>query len=253
MPEPTDGTRHADDTQPGGPTAGDDDLVLGDNLAASILDELEPLHFGEAQDPRECEDCYRLRYRAVVEMRMTSAERFPSGLEHDEFDAEAVQLLGRDEGSVIATARLVLPAPGRSLPTERDFELRLSDGLEVVEFGRVVVDPRYRGDGHSVFMGLAAQAWLSMRARGFTAAIASTHRRLIDLFEALGFTVTVLGPARTCWGNSGTRSFATDGRRFPGSNGNGSRSGPSPHRRPHRRTDRALSSSACLRPGSRPA
>lgn len=211
MPEPTDGTRHADDMQPGGPTAGDDDLVLGDNLAASILHELEPLHFREAQDPREREDCYRLRYRAVVEMEMTASGRFPSGLEHDEFDAEAVQLLGQDEGSVIATARLVLPAPGRSLPAERDFELRLSDGLEVVEFGRVVVDPRYRGDGHSVFMGLAAQAWLSMRARGFTAAIASTHRRLIDLFEALGFTVTVLGPARTCWGEQ-RHPIICDGR-----------------------------------------
>jgi hypothetical protein len=66
--------------------------------------------------------------------------------------------------------------------------------------GRVVVDPDYRGDGHSLLMGLVAQCWLSMRTRGYSTAIGATTRRLIALLEALGFPVEVLGPPRTYWG-----------------------------------------------------
>lgn len=201
MPDPIEIPGHG----PGRPPSDESDavdkgLTMGDDLAASILEDLDPLHFGEAVDPIEREECFRLRFRAVLEMEMATADRFPEGLERDEFDAGAVQILGRDQARIIATGRLVLPGHGRLLPTEQEFGLRLSGELEVVELGRVVVDPGYRGDGHSVFVGLAAQAWLSMRARGFTAAIASTPQRLIKLFEALGFTVTVLGPPRPYWG-----------------------------------------------------
>jgi N-acyl-L-homoserine lactone synthetase len=190
--------------------AGADRLARGDTLAAAILDELAPLRFGEATGPVEREECYGLRYRAILENRMAPAERFTSGLEHDAFDDYAVQIIGRDEGQVIATCRLVLTTPGRALPAEAEFGLRLPDAA--VELGRVVVDPKYRGDGHSVFMGLAAQAWLSMRARGFTIVIGATTQRLIALFEALGFHVLRLGEPRTYWGEE-RQPFLCDGRR----------------------------------------
>jgi N-acyl-L-homoserine lactone synthetase len=184
---------------PAGSDADEIDLVFGDDLAGKILGDLEPLRFEEATQPTEREACFRLRYRAVIEMAMAE-DRFYEGIERDEFDEDAVQILGRDPARIVATARLVLPVDGRPLPTEDQFGLRISAEGGVVELGRVVVDPLYRGDGHSVFMGLAAQAWLSMRARGFTTAIAATPARLIALFEALGFAVTVLGPPRTWWG-----------------------------------------------------
>jgi N-acyl-L-homoserine lactone synthetase len=201
VPDPIDRPRPGAGRAPSGEAgAGEDRLSLGDDLAATILEELQPLRFGEAEDLCEREACFRLRYRAVLEMGMAAAEQFPDGLEHDEFDAGAVQILGRDQVNIIATGRLVLPKSGGRLPAEQEFGLRLAGGLDVVELGRVVVDPGYRGDGHSVFMGLAAQAWLSMRARGFTAAIAATTQRMIRLLEAIGFTVTVLGPPLPYWG-----------------------------------------------------
>jgi len=133
-------------------------------------------------------------------LRLAAADEFADRLEQDEYDDRAVQILGRDGTRVIATCRLVLPMPDRPLPMEAEFALRSAEIGSVIELGRVVVDPSYRGDGHSVLMGLAGQAWRSMRARGFTRAIGATPMRLIQLFDALGFTVTRLGPPRLYWG-----------------------------------------------------
>lgn len=175
-------------------------MALGDDLAASILESLAPLSFREAVDPQERQACFRLRYRAVQEFDARAAERLADGLEKDEFDPGAVQILGSAASGPIATCRLVLPEPGRRLPAEREFGLRISVDREIVELGRLVVDPGYRGDGHSILMGLAARAWLSMRARGFSTALGATPRRLVHLLDALGFQVSMLGPARMYWG-----------------------------------------------------
>lgn len=172
----------------------------GDAIAAEILSALAPMEFREAASEAERVECLRLRYRAVLELRLAVAEEFPEGLESDEFDASAIHIIGLHENRPIATSRIVLPIPGRQLPSEAAFGLRLSDAGGVVEFGRVVVDPDYRGDGHSVFMGLAARGWLAMRERGFTTVIGATPQRLIALFQALGISVTVLGESRRYWG-----------------------------------------------------
>jgi N-acyl-L-homoserine lactone synthetase len=179
----------------------DEPLAAGDAIAADILAELEPFRFRETLDEGERQECFRLRYRAVVEFRLAPAESLSDGMERDEFDHDAVQIIGCDGARPIATCRLVLPAPGKELPAAHAFGFRLPGATSAVEWGRVVVDPDYRGDGHSIFMGLAAQGWRSMRARGYSTCIAATPKRLIGLFEALGFTVTVLGPARRYWGD----------------------------------------------------
>lgn len=171
-----------------------------DGLAARILDSLRPLQFREATQAPEREACLRLRYQAVIERRLASAESFPDGLESDCFDADAVHVLGFDGDRPIAASRIVLPAAGRALPTVVAFGVHLPAAADVVEWGRIVVDPDYRGDGHRVFLGLAARCWLSTRARGYTTVIGATPKRLVALFDTLGFTVTVLGAARQYWG-----------------------------------------------------
>jgi N-acyl-L-homoserine lactone synthetase len=181
-------------------TEQDATFAVGDAIAAEILASLEPFRFAEATDEAAMTECFRLRHRALLEFDPAAAGVCPDAEELDEFDADAVQLIGRDHTRAIATSRLVLPSPGRLLPVEGAFGLEVSSGGRVVEWGRVVVDPAYRGDGHSVFMGLAAQGWVSMRARGYAAAIGATPERLVGLFEALGFAVTVLGPPRRYWG-----------------------------------------------------
>jgi N-acyl-L-homoserine lactone synthetase len=178
-----------------------DAIAAADAIAADILAELEPFQFREAVAEAEEEECFRLRYRAVVEFELAAAETLPDGRERDAFDTGAVQIIGCDGPRAIATCRLLLPSPDRILPAARAFGVELPRGVDVVEWGRVVVEPDYRGDGHSIFLGLAAQGWRSMRARGYVACIAATPKRLIGLFEVLGFTVTVLGPPRHYWGD----------------------------------------------------
>jgi N-acyl-L-homoserine lactone synthetase len=175
-------------------------LDIGDALADEILAGLRPFRFRETAEPAEQTQCFALRYRALLEFDPASAGRFPRGEEQDEFDPQSVQIIGRDGEIPIATCRVVLPVAGQLLPMERAFGLAVSPTTPIVEWGRVVVDPAYRGDGHSIFMGLAAQGWLSMRARGYSMVIGATPRRLIALFDALGFAVKTLGPPRSYWG-----------------------------------------------------
>jgi GNAT superfamily N-acetyltransferase len=179
---------------------GDDPSALADAIATTILASLQPLRFDEVDAADGREACLRLRYRAVLEMRMAPAEWFPDGLESDEYDAGAVHILGSDAGRPIATTRIVLPTPGRLLPVEAAFGLRVSSPSQTVELGRLVVDPDYRGDGHSVFMGLAARAWLALSTRGYTTVAGATPARLVALIEALGFTLTALDAPRRYWG-----------------------------------------------------
>jgi N-acyl-L-homoserine lactone synthetase len=189
----------------------DEALHEGDVIAADLLASLEPLRFEEAAGERDQEAAFRLRFRAVVEVGMAEVADRRDGVEADPFDASAVHILGWDGDRAIATCRLVLPSPGQRLPLEAAFDLELAPGEPVVEWGRVVVDPAYRGDGHSVFLGLAAQGWRSMRSRGFSAALGATPRRLLALFEALGFAITVLGPPRRYWGEERV-PFLCEGR-----------------------------------------
>lgn len=177
----------------------DERLHVGDALAREILGELAPLRFGEATDEDERTACFRLRYAAVREKDLADADRFPEGMERDGFDDTAVQLLGWDGDLPIATSRVLVPVAGRLLPIQEEFGLDLPDAGGIAEWGRLVVDPGYRGDGHSIILGLAAQGWMSLRARGYSRVIAATSGRLVALFEALGFAITVLGPPREYW------------------------------------------------------
>jgi N-acyl-L-homoserine lactone synthetase len=182
---------------------------VGDTIATDLLASLAPLHFSEASDDRERKASFRLRYRAVVERNMSAVDNFPDGMECDEFDSDAIHIIGWDGDRSIATCRLVLPVPGRTFPSEKAFGLRIKGSKRAVEWGRVFVDPDYRGK--DVFMGLAARGWLSMRAFELTAAIGATPERLVKLFDSMGFTVTVLSPTRLYWGEKRCLIFC-DGR-----------------------------------------
>jgi len=185
-----------------GPLKRESDILdRGDTVATDLLEWLDPFRFAEAADEEERKAAYRLRYRAVIEERMEDPECFPLVMEYDEYDSDAVQILGWDETGPIATCRLVLPAHDRSLPLEKVFGPIAQAIGPMVEWGRVTVDSRLRGQGGRIFMGLAARGWLSMRLRGLSTAIGVTPERLVRLFHALGFPLVVLGPPRVHWGD----------------------------------------------------
>jgi N-acyl-L-homoserine lactone synthetase len=174
--------------------------LIGRAAAVDLLNWLSPLRFDEASSESERVEAFRLRYRAVVDTGMDSPDRFPDGIERDDHDADAVQVVGWDGDRAVATCRLVFARPDRLLPLETAFDLTLPSRVGLVEWGRVATDPSRRGEGHRLVMGLAARGWLAMETWGATVAIGVTPQRLVSFLGALGFPLTVLGPSRVYWG-----------------------------------------------------
>lgn len=176
-------------------------LECMDRVARDLLDMTAPVRFAVATSVADQTAVYQLRYRVSCEEGWLEPSAAPDGLEKDDFDDRAIHLVGWDDRTLAATARLVLPHPGHRLPTEEAFELTIVPPGEVVDLGRGIVAPAYRGRGHGVFFGLLAAAWLQARAHGFTQLCGTTAPSMLPNYRAMGFHVEVLGEARHWWGD----------------------------------------------------
>src|SRR5262245_22108443 len=117
-------------------------LQMLEGLSFSLVDKAAPIRFSVAQSLAEREAAYRLRYQALLDRGAKPAD-FPDGLEHDEHDERALQILGWDGNNPIATGRIVLPAPNILLPTEQAFGLTIEPRGQVVDIGRYTVLHEY--------------------------------------------------------------------------------------------------------------
>jgi GNAT superfamily N-acetyltransferase len=171
-----------------------------DRVARELIARAAPVRFATATSDSDRRGLYALRYRTVVEEGWVQPEALPEGLESDVHDADAVHLIGWDGEVMAATVRLVIPGPDRLLPTEEAFELSVVPRGEVVDVGRGIVAPHYRGLGHATFFGLLAAAWLETRALGFRQVCATIAPSMLPHYRAMGFHVNVLGPSRFWWG-----------------------------------------------------
>jgi N-acyl-L-homoserine lactone synthetase len=170
--------------------------AIADRMIASV-----PFRLSATRDPREVEEVQRLRAETIVEMGWAPAERYPEGIEFDSHDERAIQVGAWKDGDLVATSRVVPPGSDGRLPIEADFGLELSRRGELVEVGRTLVVPAYRGDGrHALLLALFAQCWREMRAIGYGDLVASAPPRLMDVYRSVGFEIEVLGPARRVWG-----------------------------------------------------
>jgi hypothetical protein len=135
---------------------------------------------------------------AVHRLRHRDASTAPEALEPDPYDDHALQLAAWRGSALAATMRLVLPVPGRRLPTEAAFDLDIEPRGEVVDVGDLIVGPAAQGDSaHRVWGGLFALAWQEARARGYTVMAGIASQQLVERYRALGVHVEVLGPPRT--------------------------------------------------------
>ena len=137
----------------------------------------------------------------AVEFDAVHRLRLPDGLERDVHDDRALQLVAWRGTTLVGTMRLVLPVPGRRLPTEAAFELRVEPAGEVVDLGRLLVGPGFRGDpSQRAWGGLFALAWQETRLRGYEVMAGVASVRLLERYRLLGVNAEILGPARTYWG-----------------------------------------------------
>jgi hypothetical protein len=168
-----------------------------DGLAARVLSQY-PYVFSVPSTPSECDVAYRIRYEATVGEGWATPEQFPDGLERDDFDSDAVQLVGWDGETPICTGRLVLPpAP---LPTEQAAGIRIEPRGQVVDVGRMAVIPSYRTYRNAAFIALLCRLYLEMRNSGFHVACGMMSARVRTLTRQLGLQLELVGPELDYWG-----------------------------------------------------
>ncbi len=174
--------------------------AIADAIATQFIALAEPIRFRVAQLPDELEAAYRLRYEVVTQQGWARPEDFRDGLELDQYDADAVHLLGWDGQNVVATTRLVFPATARILPTEAEFDLRVEPPGQVVDGGRAIVARTYSDYRHQIFAGLLGHSWFEIQARGFCYLCGAAAPAMIRLCRSLGYQISVLGAVRQYWG-----------------------------------------------------
>jgi len=174
--------------------------AIADAIATRFIALAEPIHFRVAQSSTELEAAYRLRYEVVTQQGWARPEDFRDGLELDQYDADAVHLLGWDGQHVVATTRLVFPAANQMLPTEAEFDLRVEPPGQVVDGGRAIVDRAYSDYRHRIFAGLLGHSWFEIQTRGFCYLCGAAAPAMIRLCRSLGYQISVLGAIRQYWG-----------------------------------------------------
>jgi N-acyl-L-homoserine lactone synthetase len=185
---------------PDDPPASDGVAAL-DRLAERLLRAAQAVRTDIARTPTDREAVYRLRYQQVIGDGWARPGQLPDGVERDAYDAAALQIAAWEADTLVGTLRAVLPVAGERLPVETSFDLDIEPRGAVVEVGRLVIAPAYRGDpGHRVWGALFGRAWLSIRARGFTVLAGAASPRMVAQLRARGLPFEVLAPARRHWG-----------------------------------------------------
>jgi hypothetical protein len=181
---------------PGASTA---ELPL-DALAARLLAAVPELRVAVA-GPGEGAAIHRLRREHILAIGWARDGDPPTVEERDAHDAHALQIGAWRGDTVIGAVRLVLPAPGRLLPVEEEFGVRIAPAGAVAEAGRLVIAPAHRGDpAHRTWGALFARAWLELRARRLSVLAGAASPAMVARLRALGLPFEVLGPARGVFG-----------------------------------------------------
>jgi hypothetical protein len=172
---------------------------------AGILDPLAhrvlaryPYTFTVAVDDAQREVAYRLRYQSVVASGWVAPTSMPDGLEYDEYDADAVHVVGWLDGEPACTGRLVFP-PG-PLPTEQACGITVAPAGQVVDVGRMAVGSAHAGHEHAAFMALLCRLYLEMREHGYEVACGMMSARVRLVLRRLGLMLETLADDRDYWG-----------------------------------------------------
>ena len=175
-------------------------LTALDAAARRLVAAAAPVRFAVARTDAERAAVFRLRHATAVGRGWAPAAAFPDGQERDAADDVAVLVAGWAGAAVVATGRIVFPAPGRRLPTETAFGLAAAPAQTAANVDRMAVARGHGGGDHRLLLGLLGAIWREVRAGGYHAWLGIHSRPVIRLYRLLGLEVEVLGPPRTFWG-----------------------------------------------------
>ena len=94
-----------------------------EQAAVGLMSSIAPLRIGVSGAAGDIEAMQRLRGAEIAERGWAARDGPSSRLDRDGYDADAVHIAIWDGPKVIGTCRLIVPAPHRPLPIERDFGL----------------------------------------------------------------------------------------------------------------------------------
>ncbi len=171
-----------------------------DLLSRNLIDKAAPVRFEVAQSTPAREAAFRLRYQALVDRGAIKPEEMPDGLERDDQDDRAIQVVGWDGNTAIATGRLVTPVPDQPLPTEQAFGLVIEPRGEVIDIGRYTVSRDYAQKEGRFFVGMLGFCWLEARARGYFRVCGTASPGMLRHYRRIGFIVTELAPPHSYYG-----------------------------------------------------
>ena len=170
-----------------------------DEMMSEAVAGAAPIRFDIARTDAERDAVFRLRYRVATERGWANPAEFPTGLERDPFDREAVHIVGWDKEALVATSRLVCPKKDRPLPTEAAFDLAVEPLGRVVNIDRLIVAPGYSDRRHRAMVALLGATWTQTRAHGFHAWVGISTPAMVRLFRLLGFATLPLAPPQRYW------------------------------------------------------
>jgi hypothetical protein len=173
-----------------------DAVGILDGLVGRVLSSY-PFTFTLAADDDERQIAFRIRAAVATDAGWPGSP-YPDGLERDEFDEAAVQVIGWDGTEPICTGRLVLPPA--ALPTEVACGTVVEPAGRVVDVGRMAVVAARRDNEHAVFVALLCRLYLEMRTREYETACGMMSHRTRRLMRLLGLQLEELGAERDYWG-----------------------------------------------------
>ena len=174
-------------------------LALIDSAVETHLSRARTIQFGVARSQAERDAIYHLRYEVVIAQGWAQPQDFPGEREFDSFDADATHILGRAGSTLAATARIVFPNPGRPLPTEEAFDMKIEPHGRVVGWDRNTVAPDFRGPKYHAFWGLLTICWQETRRQGYAEVSGILSLQMLQLYQSMGVEFDVIGPGRNYW------------------------------------------------------
>jgi hypothetical protein len=141
----------------------------------------------------------RLRYEAVIRHGWERPEAFPDGLESEPDDDDAVHLLAWVGERPVGNSRIVLPRPGRPLPLEIEYGLRVEPLGKVVQLDRVCVDREASHGAPIVLIAMLSGAWAELRRQGYAICAGLNTASMLRIYRRVGIDPQILGSAQVSW------------------------------------------------------
>lgn len=174
---------------------------IWDDFTGQFISLNPTIRFAAARSTEEREAIYRARYAEVIRQGWATPADLPDGVERDDYDDQALHIVGWEDEHMIIIARLVFPSPERPLPTEAAYNLTITPAQQVVDTGRAILLQSERSEPqHKLFLGLMGYAWQEMRARGYCNVCAAMSSSMLRLYRLMGIHWQVLGEPLPYWG-----------------------------------------------------